>query len=32
MKFDDPIRLERHFKKAHPNKYVGYQQKWYWEN
>ena len=32
MKFDDPTRLERHFKAAHPSKQEGFRQKWYWEN
>ncbi len=32
MSFDDITRLDRHFKKAHPHKYEGYTQKWYWEN
>jgi len=32
MKFDDPIRLERHFKAAHPSKHDGFKPKWYWEN
>lgn len=32
MLFDDAVRLDRHFKKAHPHKHDGYAQKWYWEN
>jgi len=32
MKFDDHVRLERHFKAAHPSKQEGFRQKWYWEN
>ncbi|NHI02697.1 hypothetical protein DYY67_0394 [Candidatus Nitrosotalea sp. TS] len=32
MEFDDPVRLERHFKAAHPQKHSGFRQKWYWEN
>jgi len=27
MLFDDAIRLDRHFKKAHSHKYDGYTQK-----
>jgi len=32
MEFDDPVRLERHFKTAHPTKHDGFRQKMYWEN
>lgn len=32
MLFDDTTRLDGHFKKAHPQKYNDYTQKWYWEN
>lgn len=33
MKFNDLIRLERHFKAAHPAKSGGgFMNKWYWEN
>jgi len=33
MQFNDPIRLERHFKMAHKkSKGGGFIQKWYWEN
>ncbi|MGI0017210.1 MAG: hypothetical protein ACREA1_00720 [Nitrosotalea sp.] len=31
MEFDDPVRLERHFKAAHPAKHDGFRPKWYWE-
>ena len=29
--FDDPVRLEIHFKAAHPAKHDGFRPKWYWE-
>ncbi len=33
MRFDDPVRLERHFKAAHNKpKHDGFRPKWYWEN
>ncbi len=32
MEFASEIRLQRHFKKAHPSKKEDYTQKWYWEN
>lgn len=32
MRFDDPKRLEIHFKAAHPAKHDGFKQKWYWDN
>ncbi len=32
MSFTKEIRLERHYKKAHPSKPEHYKQKWYWEN
>jgi hypothetical protein len=32
MRFDDPVRLETHFKAAHPVNPDGFRQKWYWEN
>ena len=32
MKFESQIRLQRHFKKAHPPKKEQHTQKWYWEN
>jgi len=32
MQFDDAVRLERHFKAAHPAKHDGFRQKMYWEN
>jgi len=31
MHFDDAVRLERHFKAAHPPKHDGFRPKWYWE-
>jgi len=32
MQFLDGIRLERHFRAAHPAKHDGFRQKWYWDN
>ena len=32
MQFNDPVRLERHFKTAHRPKHDGFRPKWYWEN
>jgi len=32
MRFNDPVRLEVHFKAAHKPKHNGFKQKWYWEN
>ena len=32
MQFLDGIRLERHYRAAHPAKHDGFRQKWYWDN
>ena len=32
MQFNENVRLERHFKTAHPVKHDGFRQKWYWDN